>query len=124
MNKIPTNGRNPLKPLITRANEALAPQNRFSATPTSRNGNGFHRTDKPTNGDGQWILIPGAKLPPRAFEVHDMYQCGVGRDDARHEFLDRLAEDDAVVVALLEADGVVAEQVDRGDDLHSSVVAR
>jgi hypothetical protein len=71
MNKIPTNGRNPLKPLITRANEALAPQNRFSATPTSRNGNGFHRTDKPTNGDGQWILVPGAKLPPRAFEVHE-----------------------------------------------------
>src|ERR1035437_601333 len=71
MNKTPTNGRNPLKPLLDQANDALAPQNRFSATPTSRNGNGFHRTDKPTNGDGQWILIPGAKLPPRAFEVHE-----------------------------------------------------
>jgi len=70
MNTIPTNDRNPLKPLLAQASDALAPNNRFTATPTSRNGNGFHRTDKPTNGDSQWILVPGAQLPPRAFEVH------------------------------------------------------
>jgi hypothetical protein len=71
MNKIPTNGRNPLKPLLDQANDALAPQNRFTATPTNRNGNGFHRTDKPTNGDSQWVLVPGAHQPPRAFEPHE-----------------------------------------------------
>jgi len=71
MNKIPTNGRNPLKPLLDQANDALAPQNRFTATPTNRNGTGFHRTDKPTNGDSQWVLVPGAHQPPRAFEPHE-----------------------------------------------------
>jgi hypothetical protein len=71
MNKTPTNGRNPLKPLLDQANDTLAPQHRFTATPTSRNGNGFHRTDKPTTGDSQWVLVPGAHQPPRAFEPHE-----------------------------------------------------
>lgn len=70
MNTIPSNDRNPLKPLLAQASDALAPNHRFTATPTSRNRNGFHRTEKPTNGDGQWELVPGAQLPPRAFEVH------------------------------------------------------
>ena len=60
----------------------------------------------------------------RALEIDDMDERGVRGDDARHELLDGLAEDDAVVVALLESDGVVAEEVDGGDDLHSSVLAR
>jgi len=71
MNKTPTNGRNPLKPLLDQAHDALAPNNRFTPTPTSRNGNGFHRTDKPTTGDSQWVLVPGAHQPPRAFEPHE-----------------------------------------------------
>lgn len=71
MNTTPTNNRNPLKPLLAQAKDALTPKNRFTATPTSRNGDGYHRTDKPTNGDSQWVLIPGAHLPPRAFEPHE-----------------------------------------------------
>jgi hypothetical protein len=46
-----------------------------------------------------------------------------GGDDAGHELLDGLAEEDAVVVALFEAHGEVAQEVDGGDKLHSSVVA-
>ena len=71
MNANTTNSRNRLKPLLAQANDALAPQNRFTATPTSRNGNGFHRTTKPTTGNSQWALIPGAQQPPRAFEPHE-----------------------------------------------------
>jgi len=71
MKTTPSNDRNPLKPLLAEASDALAPQNHFTATPTSRNGNGFHRTEKPTNGQSQWVLEPGAQLPPRAFEVHE-----------------------------------------------------
>ena len=68
MNPIPTN--NHKNALTVRANDTIAPQARYTATPTTRNGDGFHRTEKPTSGDGQWVLVPGGKLPPRAFEVH------------------------------------------------------
>src|ERR1039457_691152 len=71
MNTTPSNNRSPLKPLLAQVNDALAPQNRFTAGGTTRNGNGFHRTDKPTNGDSQWVLVPGAHQPPRAFEPHE-----------------------------------------------------
>lgn len=70
MNSTPTKNHSPLNAFAEQANGALKPQPRYSTTPTSRNGAGFHRTDKPTDGDGQWLLVPGAKLPPRAFEVH------------------------------------------------------
>jgi hypothetical protein len=71
MNTTPTNNRSPLSALAAQANEALAPQARYNTTPTTRNGDGFYRGHgKPTDGAGQWQLVPGAKLPPRAFEVH------------------------------------------------------
>lgn len=70
MNRTPTNNHSPLSAIAAQANGALAPRPQYSATPTSRNGDGFHRTEKPTSGDGQWVLVPGAKLPPRAFELH------------------------------------------------------
>ena len=46
-----------------------------------------------------------------------------GRHDSRHERLDRLAKEHAFEVALFEADGVVTEEVEGGDHLHSSVLA-
>ena len=72
MNSKPNNNHNRLSALAGQAKEALAPKANFSPTPTTRNGNGFHRGDgKPTDGPSQWLLIPGAKLPPRAFEMHE-----------------------------------------------------
>ena len=71
MNSNPNNNHSPLNALAAQANGALTPQPRYATTPTTRNGDGFHRTDKPTSGDGQWLLVPGGKLPPRAFEVHE-----------------------------------------------------
>ena len=47
----------------------------------------------------------------------------LGRHDARHEVLDGLAEDDAFEVTLFQTNGVVAEEVESGEDLHSSVLA-
>jgi len=70
MNSKPNNNHNPIRDFATQLNSALAPKAPFTTTPTMRNGDGFHRTEKPTSGDGQWVLIPGGKLPPRAFEVH------------------------------------------------------
>ena len=71
MNRNSTNDRNPIRPLLAQANGALASPNGFNPTSTSRNGSGHHRGNgKPTDGDGQWLLQPGAKLPPRAFQVH------------------------------------------------------
>ena len=52
-----------------------------------------------------------------------MYEIWSGRHDASHELLDRLTKENAVVVTAFEAYGVVAEKVDGGDHLHSSVVA-
>jgi hypothetical protein len=46
-----------------------------------------------------------------------------GRDDTGHELFDGLAKEHPLIVALFEADGVIAEQVEGGDDLHSSVLA-
>lgn len=71
MNRNPTNDRNPIRPLLAQANDALASQAGYNPTSTARNGNGHHRGDgKPTDGLSQWLLQPGAKLPPRAFQVH------------------------------------------------------
>jgi hypothetical protein len=70
MTTTPTNDHSPLNALTAQANGALAPRTRYSTTPTTRNGDGFHRTEKLTTGGGQWVLVPGGKLPPRAFEVH------------------------------------------------------
>jgi hypothetical protein len=71
MNTTPTNNHNPLSALAAQANGAIAPQPRYNTTPTTRNGDGFYRGHgKPTDGQSQWQLVPGAKLPPRAFEVH------------------------------------------------------
>ena len=74
MNRNPTNDRSPIPPLLAAASDALAPQDRFSATPTSRNSDGYFRTDKPTNGmDSQWVLSgiadPKGKIPPTAFNL-------------------------------------------------------
>jgi hypothetical protein len=71
MNRNSTNDRNPIRPLLAQANGVLASPNGFNPTPTTRNGSGHHRgSGKPTDGDGQWLLQPGGKLPPRAFQVH------------------------------------------------------
>jgi hypothetical protein len=67
---IPTNNHSSFDAFTSHVNGALAPKAPYTTTPTSRNGDGFHRTAKPTSGDGQWVLVPGGKLPPRAFEVH------------------------------------------------------
>ena len=56
-------------------------------------------------------------------QVDDVDELWRRRDNATHELLDGLAKEDAVVVALFEAHGVLAEKVNGGDDLHSSVVA-
>ncbi len=68
-----TNNHSPLNALATQASDALAPHDRFVATPTSRNGDGHFRSDKPTNGDSQWglssITDPKAKIPPTAFNI-------------------------------------------------------
>ena len=40
MNTTPTNGRNPLKPLLDHASDALASQRGYNPTSTARNGNG------------------------------------------------------------------------------------
>ena len=70
MNPIITkNGKNAL---MVRPNNTVAPKPAYTATPTTRNGDGFHRGDgKPTDGHGQWVLQPSGKLPPRAFVVHE-----------------------------------------------------
>ena len=70
MNAKPNNNHNRFSALAAQANGALTPRERYSTTPTTRNGDGFHRSEKPTSGDGQWVLVPGGKLPPRAFEIH------------------------------------------------------
>jgi hypothetical protein len=70
MNAKPNNNQNRFSALAAQANGALTPRARYATTPTTRNGDGFHRSEKPTSGDGQWVLVPGGKLPPRAFEVH------------------------------------------------------
>lgn len=67
---IPSNNHSSFNALATHVNGALTPKAPYTTTPTSRNDDGFHRTEKPTSGDGQWVLVPGGKLPPRAFEVH------------------------------------------------------
>jgi hypothetical protein len=58
-----------------------------------------------------------------ALQVDDMNQRRRRRHDAGHERFNRLAEDHSVEIALLETDGVVAEEVESGDHLHSSVLA-
>lgn len=71
MNRNPTNDRSPLRPILTEANDALASSRGYNPTSTARNGNGHHRGDgRPTDGASQWLLQPGAKLVPRAFQVH------------------------------------------------------
>jgi hypothetical protein len=47
----------------------------------------------------------------------------IGRDDSGHEILNGLSKQNAIVVALFQSYGEVAEQVDGGNQLHSSVVA-
>lgn len=71
MNATPNNNHSPLNAFAAQAAGALTPPPRFTTTPTSRNGDGYHRTDKPTSSDGQWVMVPGGKLPPRAFEMHE-----------------------------------------------------
>ncbi len=74
---------------------------------------------------GSWVarLFEIARAVARTLEVDEVDQFRRGGDDAGHELLDGLAEEDAVVVALFEAHGEVAQEVDGGDKLHSSVVA-
>jgi hypothetical protein len=71
MNNEPSNNHNhhPLSALAAQANDALAPQDRFAATPTSRNGDGHFRTEKPTSGISQWGLQPKGEVPPTAFAM-------------------------------------------------------
>jgi len=73
MKATPTNTHSALNAVATQVHDALATNGHFSATPTARDGDGFHAGhEKPTDpAPGQWALVPGAKLPPRAFEVHD-----------------------------------------------------
>jgi hypothetical protein len=49
-----------------------------------------------------------------ALEVDDMDQRRRGRHDPRHELFNGLAKDDAFEVTLLEANGVVAKEVEAG----------
>src|ERR1035438_5825450 len=71
MNRTPSNDRSPLRPLLAEASDALASSRGYNPTSTARNGNGHHRgAGRPTDGASQWLLQPGAKLPPRAFQVH------------------------------------------------------
>ena len=56
-------------------------------------------------------------------EVDDVDQRRFGGHDALHERFDGLAKEDAVEISLLEADGVIAKEIERGDYLHSSVLA-
>src|ERR1019366_7007777 len=60
----------------------------------------------------------------RALKVDDVDEVGLGGHDARKELVEGLAKEDAVVVALFEAYGEVAQEVDGGDQLHSSVLIR
>jgi hypothetical protein len=71
MNNEPSNNhnRNPLSALAAHANDALAPQDRFSATPPMRNGEGHFRSEKPTSGLSQWALHPKGGIPPTAFAM-------------------------------------------------------
>lgn len=71
MNTNITPNRNPLSALTTPVAAALQPETCYTATPTTRNGHGFHRSGKPTEGAAQWLLNPSGKLPPRAFELHE-----------------------------------------------------
>jgi hypothetical protein len=62
--------------------------------------------------------------PSRApLKIDDMDQWRIGRNDALHERFDRLAKEDAIEIPLFEADGVVTEEIEGGDYLHSSVLA-
>ncbi len=63
------NNHNPLRALAEHANDALAPQDRFASTPTTRNGDGFFRTEKPISGVSQWSLHPKGGVPPTAFAM-------------------------------------------------------
>ena len=72
---------------------------------------------------GESYLQPGVEDVVFAIEVHNVNEVGVGPDEAPHELLERLAKEDAVEIALLEAHGVVAEKVEGRDDLHSSELA-
>ena len=58
-----------------------------------------------------------------SFQIDNVNQRRLGGDDARHELLEGLAKDDALVIALFQANGVVAEEVEGGDNLHGSEVA-
>ena len=59
----------------------------------------------------------------RAFKIDHVNERRRGRHESRHELLQRLAKENAVVVALFEAHGVVTEDVEGGDELHSSELA-
>jgi hypothetical protein len=50
-------------------------------------------------------------------------QWGSGGDQSGEEGVDVLTEEDAVVVTLFQANGVGAEEVEGGDNLHSNVLA-
>src|SRR6266496_4807041 len=63
------NNHNPPRALAEHANDALAPQDRFASTPTTRNGDGFFRTEKPISGVSQWSLHPKGGVPPTAFAM-------------------------------------------------------
>ena len=56
-------------------------------------------------------------------QIDDMDEWRGGRHDSCHERLKRLAEEHAFEVPLFETDGVVTEEVESGDHLHSSVLA-
>ena len=70
------------------------------------------------------IDLGAQRAVARALEIDHVDEVGVRGDDSRDELLEGLAKEDAVVVALFEAYGVVAQEVDGGDQLHSSVLAR
>src|ERR1700722_19625274 len=58
-----------------------------------------------------------------SLKIDDVDEGWTGRHDTRHELLQRLAKENAVVVALFKAHGLVTQDVEGGDELHSSELA-
>ena len=60
-----------------------------------------------------------------ALKIDNVQELGRGRvENSLDVLLEGLAEEDFVVIAAFEAYGVLAENIDRRDDLHSGIVAR
>jgi hypothetical protein len=63
----PTNNENTVDVITDQISARREPGSRF--TPVMRDHAGFQPRGKPSGPPAQWLIHPGAKLPPRAFEV-------------------------------------------------------